>query len=243
MSLLIDQRDLSSTVILFSFLLCCCLSTTISLGHNYKIDKGYSSEDYCPHTICDGVIEGHFLDNPLNCAAFFQCVNGRANAGECPGGTWFNYEAQLCDAPWHVRCDAEISEIVELKCVENEKPKYTISCRGSQDLHTVRHPYDCNQYYLCVSGLPILRSCAPGLEFNAEENQCMEPGSANCHFSVCPPYNLPLTFLPSNTSCSEFSICYYGEAVPRYCADGLHWDQKNNWCTQPEHTHCEVNMS
>lgn len=203
-------------------------------------DESFTNwEDYCPHTICEEVPEGRFIDNPFSCASFFQCHNGRAWAGVCPNGTWFNYQAQVCDAPWNVRCDAEVSETIELECVTEDEPKYTISCRTGE-LHTVQHPYDCGQFYLCVSGLPILRSCAPGLEFNVLESQCMAPEDANCVISECPPFNFPLTFLPSPDSCGEFSICYYGEAVPHSCADGLHWDQKHQWCTHPEEANCQV---
>lgn len=198
-------------------------------------------EDVCPHKICQGVPEGRILDNPQSCAAYFACVEGRAWAGECPEGSWFNYYAQICDVPWHVPCDAEASEIIELECVP--EPSFIISCRNDDDLHTIQHPFDCTQYYLCIEGRAMLRSCAPGLEFNTETSQCMVPEEAACKFGSCPSYNVPLTFLPSTKNCSEFSICLNGEPVNHRCADGLYWDPDNNWCTFPEETSCEVSIS
>lgn len=217
-------------------LLLFCVSSAVNAN---RIQYADSWEDYCPHTICEGVENGRFIDNPLNCAAFFQCRNGRAYSGECLNGTWFNYEDQKCDVPWNIRCDAEASEIIELECVEDEEPHYTINCR-SNNLEAISHPFDCNMFYLCVNGLPMLRSCAPGLHFNIDTNQCMKPEEANCRLTECPPYNLPLTFLPSNRSCSEYSICYFGEPILHLCADGLHWDQENEWCTDPEKVQCDV---
>lgn len=232
------RKDLSSAVVFF--ILSSILCSQVSGSGNEVKPAADSWEDYCPHTICQGVDEGRFIDNPFSCASYFRCTHGRAHDGACTEGTWFNYATQRCDVPWNVPCDAGQSIVVELECVTQEEPHYVISCRGNDELHTVPHPFDCNHYYLCISGLPIPRRCAPNLEFNAEESQCMEPEDAHCLLAECPPYNLPLTFLPSNRSCSEFSICYYGEAVPQYCADGLHWDQENEWCTHPNNTKCVV---
>lgn len=204
-----------------------------------EFDNGNGTGD-CPHTICLGIPHGKFIDNPYSCAAFFQCLNGRATAGECPGGTWFNEAQQLCDAPWNVPCDAEQSEIIELECVTDNGPDYWISCEGQSGLHAIQHPLNCSSYYVCVSGLPIYRACAPGLEFNAETQQCMEPERAHCSFEGCPPFNIPMTFIPSETSCSDFSICYYGQPLPHSCADGLHWSQEDEWCTFPELANCNV---
>lgn len=224
------QRHLRSRVII---LLCGILFSSFE-------SSASADPESCPHSICEGVEEGRFLDNPFSCAAWFQCRDGRAVSGECPGGSWFNYEQQLCDWPFNVRCDAEVSEIVELECVTVEEPDYTISCRTTDELHTVPHPYDCNRYYVCVSGEAMGRSCAPGLEFNPVMSQCMAPEEANCVKTACPPYNIPLTFLPSNESCSAYYVCLFGEPLPLFCAEGLHWDQNNNWCTDPKDANCEV---
>lgn len=239
----VQRHSRGAVFLLLCSVLCITAATFTSRVHQGRDTTtaavNSSWEDYCPHTICQGVAEGRFLDNPFSCASFFRCVNGHAQSGECTDGTWFNYQAQMCDAPWHVPCDASQSTIVELECVTKEEPKYSITCRGD-DLQLIQHPHDCNQYYMCVSGIPMPRSCAPGLEFNVVESQCMEPEQANCNFLGCPPYNFPMTFLPSKVSCQEFSICYFGEAIPHSCAEGLHWDPENNWCNKPEIVNCQV---
>lgn len=241
----IQRRGTGMVLLVFLLGWCSVLCAAAVVGANTPENRSplmsYGTslfEAECAHTICDGVPEGRFLNNPLNCPAFFQCVNGRAHAGECPGGTWFNYKAQICDAPWHVACDSEHSEVIQLECITEQR--YVISCRGRDDLHTIQHPRNCSEFYLCIGGEAVLRQCAPGLEFNTEFQQCMLKEDANCVFSECPPFNYPLTFLRSTSSCNEFSICFYGEPVPHNCADGLHWDQEHEWCTVPEEANCDV---
>lgn len=248
MSSITVQRLLQIAVILCGTL--CLRFTSASLvgtppvvGDSLETDAFANGTENCPHTICLGIPHGHFINNPYSCAAFFQCLNGRAREGECPGGTWFNEPRQLCDAPWNVPCDAEVSEIIELECVTDSGPDYWISCEGRPGLHTIRHPFNCSSYYVCASGIPVHRSCAPGLEFNTETSQCMEPERANCSLDGCPTYNIPMTFIPSETSCSQFSVCYYGEPIPRSCADGLYWSQEEQWCTFPDLANCTVSFS
>lgn len=234
----IKMRSVKVQVLLLCSSVLCLVQGNSFSGRDSPSTSIESWEDVCPHTICQGVTEGRLINNSMSCAAYFACVQGRAWSGECSDGTWFNYAEQICDLPWRVPCDAEASEIVELECVP--EPNFIISCRNDNDLHTIQHPFDCTQYYLCMEGHAMLRSCAPGLEFSAEMSQCMVPAEAACKFGECPSYNRPLTFLSSTTNCSEFSICLNGEPVQHSCADGLHWDPDHEWCTFPDETNCEV---
>lgn len=200
-------------------------------------------EEVCPHTICVDVIDRDFIDNPLNCSTFFQCVDGRAIDGSCPSGTWFNPDSQKCDVPWNVPCDAEASESVELECVPepgDPPPPLQISCHLSDAVHMVQHPTDCTKFFICVGGQAEERACAPGLEFNVHTQQCMQPEDAMCEPPVCPAINVPITFVPSETHCNGFSICFNEVPVPHECAEGFHWDQQNGWCDLPENVECSV---
>lgn len=46
------------------------------------------------------------------------------------------------------------------------------------------HPLDCNKYYLCDNGRPIVQSCPPGLHWNNDQRNCDWPHSAKCEESV-----------------------------------------------------------
>lgn len=54
-------------------------------------------------------------------------------------------------------------------------------------------PYDCNKYYLCDNGRPLLQSCPSGLHFNKEQKNCDWPHNANCESQSSADPNRPTT--------------------------------------------------
>lgn len=46
------------------------------------------------------------------------------------------------------------------------------------------YPADCNKYYLCDNGRPLVQSCPPGLHWNNNQRNCDWPHSANCEEST-----------------------------------------------------------
>lgn len=42
------------------------------------------------------------------------------------------------------------------------------------------HPSDCNKYYICEHGRPLLQSCPSGLHWNKNQKNCDWPINANC---------------------------------------------------------------
>lgn len=193
----------------------------------------------CSHKICVDVEDQSFIDNPLSCPSFFQCVDERAVAGSCSGGLWFNPEKEICDVPWNVACDASVSKIVELSCVDDdgEDLHWPIEC--PEGLGVVQHPFNCSQFFICMDSVPHLRDCATDLEFNITTKQCMNASEANCVLPQCPPANEPLKFVPNADNCQEFAICFNGEPVKHSCAEGLHWNAAKEWCTIPSEANCQ----
>jgi hypothetical protein len=100
-----------------------------------------------------------------------------------------------------------------------------------KNLQWFPHQLNCSRYFLCHHGNAIERSCAPGLFFNDETGQCMIPELANCQLT-CPAKDDPevAVFLPDLNDCSRFFICYNGQAIHRSCAEGLLFDEENDWC-------------
>lgn len=155
-----------------------------------------NSEDDCKHTICVGVEEGHFLDNPANCSQFFTCVNGRAQPGTCPDGFFFHPSLQKCEVHWQVPCNP--TEEIELECVDdgdggngdngdngngNEDPPLVCN---TNDVQLLQHPTNCSKYVLCFHGVAHVKSCAPGLEWDVTQERCNTPEVAQCVLSECP---------------------------------------------------------
>ena len=46
-------------------------------------------------------------------------------------------------------------------------------------------------------------------------------------------------FLPDDTDCSSYFVCFRGNAISRDCATGFWWDVVYNWCTIPEEVTCD----
>lgn len=64
-------------------------------------------------------------------------------------------------------------------------------------------PYrgDCNKYYLCDNGNPLVQSCPPGLHWNNNQRNCDWPHSANCDENSNLTPNKPTSApIPSTTT-------------------------------------------
>lgn len=56
------------------------------------------------------------------------------------------------------------------------------------------HPRDCNKYYLCDNGHPLLQSCPSGLHWNNNQKNCDWPRNVKCEESeVIQDPNRPTT--------------------------------------------------
>ena len=54
-------------------------------------------------TFCNGKLEG-FYDDPSDCQAFFQCLNGKSTKRFCLKGMVFNPVLKTCDTPRNFAC-------------------------------------------------------------------------------------------------------------------------------------------
>lgn len=54
-------------------------------------------------TFCNGKLEG-FYDDPSDCQAFFQCLNGKSTKRFCLKGMIFNPVLKTCDSPRNFAC-------------------------------------------------------------------------------------------------------------------------------------------
>lgn len=54
-------------------------------------------------TFCNGKLEG-FYEDPSDCQAFFQCLNGKSTKRFCLKGMVFNPMLKTCDSPRNFAC-------------------------------------------------------------------------------------------------------------------------------------------
>ncbi|XP_055692104.1 peritrophin-1-like [Lutzomyia longipalpis] len=114
----------------------------------------------------------------------------------------------------------------------------------SYGLARLPHASSCAHFVQCVSGVAVIRECAPGFYFSTETGECKHPYLANCDLPErpCPLFNDPenLVFLPDANQCDVYHLCYFGDPIQFRCADGLHWDPVNENCNYPSLANCQA---
>lgn len=97
---------------------------------------------------------------------------------------------------------------------------------------------------VCWNGLQNDRNCPPGLHFSYIDNECVDPFLADCDldFHLCKgsrQTGLP-TFHKNTRNCESYFLCVGSEVITLRCEPGSHFDERQNWCTDPETAQCEV---
>ncbi|KAJ8714657.1 hypothetical protein PYW07_002882 [Mythimna separata] len=154
-------------------------------------------------TICaaddsDGVLVAH-----ENCNQFYKCSEGKPVALKCPPGLLFNPAKDQCDWPENVDCgdrvipDPESSEIAPPgdDVVVPTRPPGTCNCNPGEapsicaaedsDGVLVAHE-NCNQFYKCDHGKPVVQYCYGNLLYNPYTEQCDWPENVDCGDRVIP---------------------------------------------------------
>jgi hypothetical protein len=99
----------------------------------------------------------------------------------------------------------------------------------------------CESYALCFNGLEINLECPENHWYDFLQNICLPESEAMCYklhsTQQCPKDGL--SAIPHPESCSKYFICFDGESIERECFDGLHWNNEEQQCMQPELAGCQ----
>lgn len=174
---------------------------------------------------CCGLLSGGKI------ASYSSCYEGDAFKELCGENDpncklAFDYKYQAC-----TYADDE-----DLKCLpECEDYKLTSFC------------YDrtCSKYVLCYYGIPVLRECYDGLQYNAQTDRCDFPEYVDCVENDCPQEKSlsNILYLPSKAQCSKYFICSNGMPWPQECANGLVFNPKCNCCDYASKVECTVSIT
>lgn len=97
-----------------------------------------------------------------SCSEYILCYEGTPITQSCADGLEFDPVMLQCVLYKDSTCEI-------LNCPEeSEIPVFLPNKR------------DCESYYICVKGSPVAQSCAKGLHWNANDEQCQHPTSAKC---------------------------------------------------------------
>ncbi|XP_067003843.2 chondroitin proteoglycan 2-like [Anabrus simplex] len=191
---------------------------------------------------------------PDNCSQYYECDNGKLLIMECPPGLEFNAANRTCDYPWSANC--KVSRLVLVLQEEKEADLPDCPPPGEGDVQLFPKPDNCSQYYECDNGHPVVMECPPGLEFNAANDTCDYPWSANCKVSPvvlvlrekkeadlpdCPPPGEgDVQLFPKPDNCSQYYECDNGNPVVMECPPGLEFNAANDTCDYPWSANCKV---
>ncbi|GIY49226.1 hypothetical protein CEXT_303411 [Caerostris extrusa] len=201
-----------------------------------------------------GPLPKHF-PHGIDCTLFYVCRNGKAILKQCPKNLHFNRHLSVCDYPENADCKKGIVN-------EPEKiPKVGTNgqCPSQNPKHPVLLPHeDCTKFYICESGNPLVKSCQPGLHFNAKLNVCDYPNKAGCDSGIIQPKGreslegrdslCPLNedgnpiLKPHETDCRKFYTCNGGITILQICQNGLHFNAQHQKCDWPENAGCETKI-
>lgn len=111
------------------------------------------------------------LEHPVKCDSFYKCSFGRAYLMDCPQGMWWNQDKQYCDSPQAEQC-AKLKKVPTAgQCPNIDDPMNPVH---------IPHPFECNKFYKCWMGVPILQDCPLGLHFSVKTDRCERPDDAGC---------------------------------------------------------------
>ncbi|KAJ3652129.1 hypothetical protein Zmor_018121 [Zophobas morio] len=138
------------------------------------------------------------IPNYTDCSKFINCVSGIENFMDCPPGTLFDINKNICDFAHKATCfNGENQKLIERNIdgkldftpsretqrgQERQQLRYRhneVRCPyGAEGLY--KHPTDCSRYLNCANGETYVQSCAPGTLFNPELKICDFPYNVVC---------------------------------------------------------------
>ncbi|XP_017010133.2 probable chitinase 10 [Drosophila takahashii] len=169
-----------------------------------------------------------FVNSPKSCAHYIFCNGDESYDGECEEGEYFSPDMEMCEPMGDIDCRTGLAvqtdsstEISSSEPSEVEEPT-TIA------VNTTARP-------------SVIVTLRPSVNQNGSTNPTpISPGIEVIVTNVCPQMDNQsrIALLPNQNSCSDYYICYRGEALPLSCAASLHFNSRTGKCDHPENVRC-----
>ncbi|CAH1637291.1 unnamed protein product [Spodoptera littoralis] len=212
-----------------------------------KLTKNSNVDEICSSPDSEGVLVAH-----ENCNEFYRCADGKPIHHQCAPGLLFNPTAMICDMPHNVNCTTE-GLFISKKYMAATRANYTTDEEAATICATQNHfvyPFshkNCNQFYVCSLGEPVVMSCQPTLFFNVDDGICdwqknvkcgdrVIPGEEKKNGKVCSDANEGRLF--GHQYCNQFYQCLGGELIQGSCPSGLYFNTFFGICDWPENVNC-----
>lgn len=165
------------------------------------------------------------ISHPYNCEKYVLCVHGARIKRHCAPGLHFSRELRNCVDPDIADCHDRMT------------------CPVKDDLDNIvflPNLDDCGKYYVCWGGERVPLSCAEGMHWSEENEQCMPKDEAGCEiddFEECPDEGIKHISHPDD--CGKYILCVNSARIKRSCAPGLHFSRELRQCTTPDIAECD----
>lgn len=139
--------------------------------------------------VCSDAKSGLFLqdfDDPT-CSSYIVCMNEVAYSNQkCEKDFKFNAANQMCSYASEVDCDI-------------------CPAHAGFLVYNTAYPSLCSKYILCYGTTPVVRECAPGLQFDPVSQRCNEAKVVDCVANKCDADDdvFNIQYIESASSCSK----------------------------------------
>ncbi|XP_017038962.1 uncharacterized protein LOC108086536 [Drosophila ficusphila] len=160
--------------------------------------------------------EGSVAVDNDDCASYFQCLDDEAVHMNCPNGSYFEVNNEVC-----IVDEFNVCPTSRKKCFEG----YV-----SRDLE------DCAAYLKCLNGNLVKEKCPEGTYFNAISKSCSFDRAAFCTSKreICAEGELQV----NSEDCAGYLQCVNGVLVKEKCPSGSYFEDVFKLCQVDENGVC-----
>lgn len=140
----------------------------------------------------------HALLPHQNCNQYYQCLNGVLLPRFCPAGLYFNAELEICDWNGENKCqnnhvDKKRKKKKHHEELDHSNPKHVrVICSNFDSNGEVVAHENCNQFYKCSQGEPMVHKCPPSLMYDPAGGKCDWASNVDCNGRMVPDYDIVL---------------------------------------------------
>jgi len=178
-----------------------------------------------------------FVTSPKSCAHYIFCNGDESYDGECEEGEYFSPDMEMCEPMGDIDCRTGLAVQTE----SNADSSTEISSEASG----VEEPTTISADVNTTSNPSVIVTLRPSVNQNGSTSTnptTITPGIEVIVTNMCPQLDNQsrIALLSNQNSCSDYYICYRGQALPMSCAASLHFNSRTGKCDHPENVRCLV---
>lgn len=182
---------------------------------------------------CEGAEPGTYVASSQSCSAFIYCDGEDSILDECEEGLYFDGEE--CDDKDNVECPLDNANggdgdgDGEEGGDGEEEPEERPEAPAPQPSVTKPPP------------VTTTATSAPTTPIDSTPEIIDVPPIVR---DTCPPNDDPnqIVLIGNSNSCSDYYVCYHGNAIAMHCMDHLHFNAASGKCDFPENANCKVSL-